>query len=72
MHAQVGTNSRTVSLGMYESLLHGNREMHRTAPVSAPHAPACTGNTSRNPRKSLTALETTNERCDERKANLSG
>lgn len=31
-----------------------------------------TGNTSLNPRKSLTAFETTNERCEQRKANLSG
>ena len=29
MHAQVGTESRSVSPDMYESLLHGNREMHR-------------------------------------------
>ena len=28
MHAQVSTESRFVSPGMYESLLHGNREMH--------------------------------------------
>jgi hypothetical protein len=28
MHAQVGNNSRNVSPGMYESLLHVNREMH--------------------------------------------
>jgi len=29
MHAQVGTDSQCVSPDIYESLLHGNREMHR-------------------------------------------
>ena len=29
MQAHVSTESRSVSTGMYESLLHGNREMHR-------------------------------------------
>lgn len=50
MQAHVSTESRSVSNGMYESLLHGNREMprlHRQHQPESPEIVDCFGNHER-------------------------